>query len=338
MLAPALDRVPRVALAGGPTPLEYLPRFSAAVGAPVWIKRDDIGSLGLAGNKVRKLEYLLAAAQAAGATALLTVGALQSNHVRATASAAARLGMRCVALLGDDRPSAPVGNHLLDLLFGAEVEFMGPLSWAELDAALVGRSAALQAAGERPFAIPMGGSTGLGAIGLARGYAELVDQLAEAKVEAGRVVHASSSGGTSAGLEVGRAMVGHGPLIYGVAVAKTPGVLEDEITALANAAAGIIGLDRTWSAAEIHLDHDHLGPAYGVPTPEASAAIRLLARTEGILADPVYSGKALAGLIDLVRSGSDTGPLVFWHTGGTPALFDPHYGLPLAGEAARTDD
>lgn len=330
MLAPALDRVPRVALAGGPTPLEYLPRFSAAIGAPVWIKRDDVGSLGMAGNKVRKLEYLVAAAQAAGATALLTVGALQSNHVRATASAAARLGMRCVALLGDDRPSTPVGNHLLDLLFGAEVEFMGPLSWSALDAALDGRSAELRAAGERPFAIPMGGSTGLGAIGLARGYVELVDQLEAAHVEVSRIVHASSSGGTSAGLEVGRAMLGHGPQISGVAVAKTPGVLEEEIAVLANAAAEIIGLDRTWSAGDIRLDHNHLGPAYGVPTAGASAAIRLLARTEGILADPVYSGKALAGLIDLVQGGAEAGPVVFWHTGGTPALFDPHYGLPLA--------
>ena len=335
MLAIALDRLPRVALAVGPTPLEPLPRFSAAVGAPIWIKRDDVGSLGLAGNKVRKLEYLLAAAQAADATALLTVGALQSNHVRATASAAAKLGLRCIALLGDERPTSPVGNHLLDLLFGAEIEFMGPLSWAKLDAALEGRSAALRRTGERPFAIPMGGSTGLGAIGLARGYLELVEQLEAADVQASRIVHASSSGGTSAGLEVGRALLGHGPAIAGVAVAKTPGVLEEEVAVLANAAAGLLDLDHTWSAATIQLDHDHLGRAYGEPTPASSAAIRLLARTEGILADPVYSGKALAGLIDLVRSGSDPGPFVFWHTGGTPALFDPRYGLPLA---ASTDD
>ena len=329
MLAQALEAIPRVVLANGPTPLEFLPRFSAAVGAPIWAKRDDIGSLGMAGNKVRKLEYLVAAAQAAGATALVTVGALQSNHVRATASAAAKVGMRCVALLGDDRPDQPAGNHLLDLLFGAEVEFMGRVPWSVLDAALPGRSDGLRAEGERPFTIPMGGSTGLGAIGLARGYVELAGQLVEAGIEATRVVHASSSGGTSAGLEVGRALAGGGPAIAGVAVAKAPGVLEDEVATLANAAAAILGVGRTWSAADISLDHDHLGAAYGIPTTEASNAIRLLARTEGILADPVYSGKALAGLIDLVRLGSDPGPFVFWHTGGVPALFDPHYGLPL---------
>ena len=330
MLAQALEAIPRVVLASGPTPLEFLPRFSAAVGAPIWVKRDDIGSLGMAGNKVRKLEYLVAAAQATGATVLVTVGALQSNHVRATASAAAKVGMRCVALLGDDRPETPVGNHLLDLLFGAEVEFMGRVPWTVLDGALAGRSDRLRAAGERPFTIPMGGSTGLGAIGLARGYLELAGQLVEAGVEATKVVHASSSGGTSAGLEVGRALAGTGPAVAGVAVAKTPGVLEEEVAVLANAAAAILGLERTWSAADISLDHDHLGTAYGVPTAESSAAIRLLARTEGILADPVYSGKALAGLIDLARSGADPGPLVFWHTGGVPALFDPEYGLPLA--------
>ena len=333
MPAPALDSIPRVVLADGPTPLEFLPRFSAAVGAPIWIKRDDIGSLGMAGNKVRKLEYLVAAAEAAGATALVTVGALQSNHVRATASAAAKVGMRCVALLGDDRPATPVGNHLLDLLFGAEIEFMGPVPWSVLDAALEGCSERLRADGERPFTIPMGGSTGLGAIGLARGYLELAGQLADAGVDATKVVHASSSGGTSAGLEVGRALAGTGPAIAGVAVAKAPGILEDEVAVLANAAAALLGLGRTWSATEISLDHDHLGTAYGVQTAEASNAIRLLARTEGILADPVYSGKALAGLIDLVGHGSDPGPLVFWHTGGVPALFDPEYGLPLAGRS-----
>ncbi len=330
MFATALETIPRVFLASGPTPLEFLPRFSAAAGAPIWIKRDDVGSLGMAGNKVRKLEYLVAAAQAAGATALVTVGALQSNHVRATASAAAKVGMRCVALLGDDRPETPVGNHLLDLLFGAEVEFMGRVPWSALDAALEGRGEQLRVEGERPFTIPMGGSTGLGAIGLARGYLELAGQLADVGVDATTIVHASSSGGTSAGLEVGRALAGTGPAIAGIAVAKTPGVLEDEVAALANAAASILGLTRTWSATEIRLDHDHLGTAYGVPTAAASSAIRLLARTEGILTDPVYSGKALAGLVDLVRTGSDPGPFVFWHTGGVPALFDPDYGLPLA--------
>lgn len=330
MLGFRLDQLPRVTLAHGPTPLEYLPRFSEAVGAPIWIKRDDIESVGLAGNKVRKLEYSLAAALAEGATTVVTVGAVQSNHVRATACAVAKLDLRCVALLGGAPPAEPVGNHLLDLLFGAEVEFIGESSWTSLGAALGAKSLELQARGDRPFAIPMGGSTALGAIGLARGFIELAGQLADGGVTASRIVHASSTGGTQAGLEVGRALLAGGPLVQGIAVAKAPGELEAEIAELATAAGRQVGLDRSWSPRELLLDHDHVGSAYGAPTPAGQSAIRLLARTEGILTDPVYTGKALAGLIDLARSGVTTDPLVFWHTGGTSALFDPTYGLPLA--------
>ncbi|HTS14394.1 MAG TPA: pyridoxal-phosphate dependent enzyme [Candidatus Sulfotelmatobacter sp.] len=336
-MADRLADIPRVELTAWPTPLEPLPRFSEAVGAEVWIKRDDIGSLGLVGNKVRKIEYLAAAAMAEHATTLVTVGAAQSNHVRATASAAARIGLHCVALLGGYAPATPVGNHLLDLLYGADVRFIGGESWAALEAALEPACEDLRARGQRPFPVPMGGSTATGALGLVRGYLELRDQLATAGVAATRVIHASSSGGTQAGLEVGRALLGGGPLIHGVAVVKTSGELDAEIAALATEAAAGIGLTRRWDASDLVLDRGHAGSAYGEPTAESTQAIRLLARTEGILADPVYSGKALAGLIDHVVATGDPGPLVFWHTGGTPALFDPRYGLPLAANGATID-
>jgi len=319
----------RIDLMPGPTPLELLPRFSEAIGAEIWVKRDDVGSLGLVGNKVRKLEYLLADAVRQGASVLVTVGAAQSNHARATASAAAKLGLRCVLILSETSTAPPSGNHLLDLLFGAEVEFVDGASWDLLDATLAERCNELERGGERPYAIPMGGSTPLGALGLARGYLELGAQLAAQDVSAEAVIHASSSGGTQAGLELGRALVGRGPAIRGIAVAKSPGILEDDVAAIATGAAALVGLPRSWSAEEVILDYAQVGPGYGLPTPAGEAAIRLLAHTEGILTDPVYSGKGLAGLIDQVHRGLLHGPVVFWHTGGTPALFDPIHGAAL---------
>lgn len=321
----------RLDLTLGPTPLASLPRFSEAVGAEVWAKRDDIGSLGLLGNKVRKLEYLVADAERLGATVLVTVGAVQSNHARTTACAAARLGLRCVLILGGAERSNPSGNYLLDRLFGADVELVEGAEWDGLEAVLAQRCRELEQEGERPYRIPAGGSTPIGALGLARGYLELAEQLAERNLGPELIVHATSSGGTQAGLEVGREIAGRGPSILGVAVAKSPGVLEVEIASIATDAARLVGMDRTWLPQEVTIDHSQRGQAYGVPTEASQAAMRLLARTEGILTDPVYTAKALAGLIDRVRDGRVHGPVVFWHTGGTPALFDPTLGQPLIG-------
>jgi len=250
------------------------------------------------------------------------VGAVSFKKARATACAAAKLGLRCVLILSATSSKVPGGNQLLDLLFGAEIEFVEGDSWDLLEHALTARCGELRREGQRPYSIPMGGSTPLGALGLARGYLELAAQLTDQKITAEAVIHASSSGGTQAGLELGRALLGDGPAIRGIDVAKAPGILEEDVAAIATAAATLLGLERSWSPDEVTMDHGQLGAGYGLPTPAGEAAIRLLARTEGILTDPVYSGKGLAGLIDQVRRGVLRGPVVFWHTGGTPAIFD----------------
>ena len=319
----------RVELTLAPTPLHALPRFSQEIGVEVWAKRDDIGPIGLLGNKVRKLEFLIADAQRMDANVLVTVGAVQSNHARTTACAAAMLGLRCVLILGGAESGTPSGNYLLDRLFGAEVELVAGAAWDELEPMLAKKCRDLEEDGQRPYLIPAGGSTPVGALGLARGYLELAEQLAARSLTPELIVHATSSGGTQAGLEVGRAILRGGPRILGVAVAKSPGVLEAEVAEIATNAARLAGLERTWGSGEVAIDHSQQGPAYGVPTDTGQAAIRLLVRTEGILTDPVYSGKALAGLIDQGSSGSLRGPVVFWHTGGTPALFDSNLGPPL---------
>jgi len=319
----------RVDLTLGPTPLHMLPRFSREVGVEVWAKRDDIGSIGLLGNKVRKLEFLVADAQRIGANVLVTVGAVQSNHARTTACAAAMLGLRCVLILGGAESGTPSGNYLLDRLFGAEVELVAGARWDELEPMLAKKCRDLEEEGQHPYLIPAGGSTPVGALGLARGYLELAEQCAARDLTPELVVHATSSGGTQAGLEVGRAILGRGPRILGVAVAKAPGVLEVEVAEIATDAARLAGMDRTWRQDEVAIDHSQRGDAYGASTAASQEAIRLLAHTEGILTDPVYSGKALAGLLDQARQDRVRGPVVFWHTGGTPALFDSNLGSPL---------
>jgi D-cysteine desulfhydrase family pyridoxal phosphate-dependent enzyme len=326
---------PREALAGrveltlAPTPLHVLSRFSQEIGVEVWAKRDDAGSVGLLGNKVRKLEFLIADAERLDATVLVTVGAIQSNHARTTACAAAMRGLRCVLILGGKDAVAPSGNYLLDQLFGAEVELVAGAEWDELEPMLAQKCRDLEGEGERPYLIPAGGSTPVGALGLARGYLELAEQLDAHNLTPELIVHATSSGGTQAGLEVGRAILGRGPRILGVAVAKSSDVLEAEVAEIATDAARLVGIERSWALHDVAIDHSQRGQGYGVPTAASEAAIRLLAHTEGILTDPVYSGKALAGLIDQGRNGRLRGPVVFWHTGGTPALFDADLGLPL---------
>src|SRR5438552_5721805 len=223
----------RVDLTLAPTPLHALPRFSQEIGVEVWAKRDDIGSVGLLGNKVRKLEFLIADAERMNANVLVTVGAIQSNHARTTACAAALSGLRCVLILGGADAAAPSGNYLLDRLFGAEVELVAGAEWDRLEPRLAKKCRDLEEEGQRPYLIPAGGSTPVGALGLVRGYLELAEQLDARNLTPELIVHATSSGGTQAGLEVGRAILGRGPRILGVAVAKSPGVLEAEVAEIA---------------------------------------------------------------------------------------------------------
>jgi D-cysteine desulfhydrase family pyridoxal phosphate-dependent enzyme len=312
--------LPRLRLASLPTPFHRLHRFSEAIGAEVWIKRDDVGSIGLAGNKVRKLEYVLADARDQGADAIVIIGAEQSNAARATAAACAQLGLRCVLVLSGEEPSGPpTGNLLLDDLFGAEIQFAGDVGWEELRAASERLSDDLRAEGATPYTLPAGSSSPLGAVGFVAAWFELREQMRDAGVEASTLFYAASSGGTQAGLTLGRAISGDpaAPALRAIGVAPD---LTPDVDALARGAASLIGADAEIPPAQI--DMSFAGAGYAIPTPEGNEAIRLLASTEGIVCDPVYSGKALAALV----AAEHDGPAVFWHTGGYHALFAPRYG------------
>jgi D-cysteine desulfhydrase family pyridoxal phosphate-dependent enzyme len=313
----------RFRLAHLPTPLERMSHLGQALGRPeIWIKRDDQTGLATGGNKTRKLELLVGDALGQGAEVLLTVGAVQSNHCRQTAAAAARAGLGCVLVLRGDPPpeKAWTGNLLLDDLLGARIHWSGDQD--PLDA-LEAAAAAEKAAGLKPYAIPYGGSNALGAAAYALAFEELWDQMYEAKLSFDRVIFASSSGGTQAGLIVGAKVCGYEGQVLGISVDKTGGQLRSTVEALLEPVAQHLGLELSVGPADVHIDDDFVGGGYAILTAAEAEAIRLVAQKEGILLDPVYTGKAMAGLIGLVRRG-EIGPyerVLFWHTGGTPALF-----------------
>jgi 1-aminocyclopropane-1-carboxylate deaminase/D-cysteine desulfhydrase len=307
----------RQALTPTPTPLQRAPRFGAALGREVWIKRDDIGSIGYAGNKIRKLEFL--APELGDADTLLIVGALQSNAARATAAFAAATGRRCVLLIPAEAPatSPPAeGNALLGALFGAELRHLGAVGWAAAERASHEVAAELEGHGARCAVLPAGCSSPRGALGFVAAHAELQAQLGEAELDAAAIVHASSSCGTAAGLLLGRALHG-GPPVVSVDVGRLFEPVEERILGLAEGAAALLGHDRLVGPGDLGVTYDFVGEGYASPTPECLEAIRLLARTEGIVCDPVYSGKALAALAAVPGSG----PVVFWHTGGAQSVF-----------------
>lgn len=319
-----LARIPRISLAHLPTPLEPAPRLGEALGVPrLWVKRDDLTGLALGGNKARKLEYLMAEALEQGADTVLTTGGVQSNHARMTAAAACRLGLRAVLVLADPPPPTEQGNLLLDRLFGAEVQFLPGADLAEMHAALERAAAALRAEGRKPYIIPVGGSTPLGCLGYARAVEELAAQAAASRLRIDAMVVAVGSTGTLAGMLLGCRQFLPETRVYGVSVSPAAGPGRRKCARIAAEAAALLGLDWRPAPEEIPIFDDWLGPGYGFPTPEGLEAIRLAARTEGYLLDPVYTGKAAAGLLDHVRRGlvppGET--VVFIHTGGQPALF-----------------
>jgi 1-aminocyclopropane-1-carboxylate deaminase/D-cysteine desulfhydrase-like pyridoxal-dependent ACC family enzyme len=324
----ALAAPPRVSLATLPTALEPGPTLPG--GARLWVKRDDLTGLGMGGNKARKLELLCGAAQAEGADTLVTVGAGQSNHCRMTAAAGARLGWPVHLVLGGDAPATPAGNQLLSTLFGAEAHFPGVTAWPALEEAKDAVAADLRAAGRHPYAIPIGGSTPVGAVGFAAAFVELRDQCRAVNIAPRAVVHATSSGGTHAGLLAGRAVVAAAgdpvPDLLAFAVAK--GILIDPgyTAELADAALDHVGIgDVRVDERDVHLDGGALGLDYGEPTAAADAALRWAARHGGWVLDRVYTAKAFAGLLALAEEGrwGEDDDVVFWHTGGQPALFAP---------------
>lgn len=320
-----LTRFPRLEFIGAPTPLEYLPRFSDYLGREIFIKRDDVTPLAMGGNKVRKLEFLAADALREGADTLVTAGAIQSNHVRQTAAVAAKLGLHCVALLENPIGTQAEnylsnGNRLLLDLFNVQVEMCAALD--DPDAQLQELATRIEAQGFRPYVIPVGGSNALGALGYVESALEIAQQC-EGAVNLSSVVVASGSAGTHAGLAVGLEHLLPETELIGVTVSRSVADQKPKVVALQQAVARELELS---SAAEITLWDEYFAPGYGTPNEEGMEAVKLLARLEGILLDPVYSGKAMAGLIDGIsqKRFKDQGPILFIHTGGAPALFAYH--------------
>jgi D-cysteine desulfhydrase family pyridoxal phosphate-dependent enzyme len=324
----ALKAFPRIPLAHLPTPLERLPKLSAHAGGPeIWVKRDDCTGLAFGGNKTRKLEFLLGEARAAGADTVVTVGGVQSNHARQTAAAAARVGMQCELVLPRVVPRAGVeydegGNVLLDRLLGARV-FVVP-DEAAAAREIQARLAAAEARGGRAVAYPPGGSTPTGALGYVNAALELDAQLAETSEGApafARIYLAASTGGTLAGLLCGLEMAGRSIPVTGVCVAGPSAALRESLGRLTGEVRTLLGLSRPASENFTLLD-GYLGEGYGVPSSASRDAIRRCAQLEGLLLDPVYTAKAMAALLeDAARGESGDAPVLFWHTGGTPALF-----------------
>ena len=320
-----LTRFPRLEFIGAPTPLEYLPRFSDYIGRDIFIKRDDVTPLAMGGNKLRKLEFLAADALREGADTLVTAGAIQSNHVRQTAAVAAKLGLNCVALLENPMGTKAEnylsnGNRLLLDLFNVQVEMCDALT--DPNAQLAELATRIEAQGFRPYVIPVGGSNALGALGYVESALEIAQQC-EGTVAISSVVVASGSAGTHAGLAVGLEQLMPEAELIGVTVSRKVADQLPKVVTLQQEVARSLELT---AKAGITLWDDYFAPGYGIPNDEGMEAVKLLARLEGILLDPVYTGKAMAGLIDGIsqKRFKDEGPILFVHTGGAPALFAYH--------------
>ncbi|MEW6271405.1 MAG: pyridoxal-phosphate dependent enzyme [Thermodesulfobacteriota bacterium] len=301
------------ALVHAPTPLDEAPRLSDALGVRVLVKRDDQTGLALGGNKARKLALLVADAVERGCDTLIATGGAQSNFARMTAAAAARCGLACRLVLAGEKPVNHTGNLILDELFGATLEFAGTGHWSRLEERVAALAAEL---GPRAYPMPVGGATPIGALAYVRAADEL---LAQIESPPDWIVLADGTGGTHAGLLAG---LPASVRVLGVDVARPPVPLAKRIPALAREAAALAG--RPAPAGELLLA-DHTGPHYGAITDECRDAVRLVARSEGLVLDPVYTGKAMAGLIAAARAGRLSGTVVFWHTGGAPALFAEEY-------------
>lgn len=322
-----LSRFPRVRLAHAPTPLEPLTALSKHLGGPrLFVKRDDSTGLALGGNKTRKLEFLIADALAEGADTVVTGGGIQSNHVRQTAAAAAKSGLACELLLQravpwNDPDYEQTGNVFLDRLLGARlhIEEAGRDRMTELTR-IAGE---VEARGGKPYVIPGGGSNATGALGYVACAQEMLSQANDAGIAIDYVVHPTGSGGTQAGLVAGFAGLNAGVETIGIDIVADADEVTLSATEIVGATADKLGLDTMPAQDAVVVKTGYSGEAYGLPTPEMVEAVELTARLEGLVLDPVYTGKTMAGLIDLVRTGffrpEDT--VVFLHTGGMPALF-----------------
>jgi len=313
---------PRVSLGFFPTPLVELSNLAAALRGPrIFMKRDDQTGLALGGNKTRKLEFILGDALAQGCDTIISAGAEQSNHCRQTAAAAARLNLECHLVLGGAEPRQARGNLLLDKIMGSHIHWAGDHRKGEDIPQLFEQ---LKLAGKRPYVVPYGGSNELGAIAFTEATRELLSQAGD--IPFTHIVFASSSGGTHAGLMLGKIIHGQGYRLVGIDIDKeATGEMpfDQHILSLANRSAALLEVDHVFTRDELTLNPHYLGEGYAVVGDLEREAISLTARTEGILVDPVYTGRAMGGLIQMIRGGEidshDT--VLFWHTGGAPALF-----------------
>ncbi|HMD89718.1 MAG TPA: D-cysteine desulfhydrase family protein [Anaerolineaceae bacterium] len=313
--------IPRVRFAILPTPVESLPRLSTALEGPhLWVKRDDMTGLAFGGNKTRKLEFVMAEVQANGARTLITVGAAQSNHCRQTAAMAARFGLDCILVLSGD-PSVNIsGNVLIDRLFHAEIVWTNRNERSKVLEKTFDRA---WSEGRRPYLIPLGASNATGALA----YADAFNELMQQHVNPDWIVHASSSGGTQAGLLLGARRTRWQGKILGISVDNPAQELKTTVAALASEASERLGDMILFNPEDVLVNDDYLGAGYGVMGDLERHAIRLFAQQEGLLLDPVYTGRAAGGLIDLIQKGffKHEETVLFWHTGGTPALFAEPY-------------
>jgi D-cysteine desulfhydrase family pyridoxal phosphate-dependent enzyme len=329
--------IPRVKLTDLPTPLEEMPRFAQALDGPrLLIKRDDQTGLCLGGNKARKLEFIMADAKNQGATVIITTGGPQTNHGRMTIAAAVKLGMKPVLVPMGAEPKKISGNLLVDLIMGAEIHYVPEVKdeglssydrWRrgleDVDNKMEEIAAGYRAKGEKPYIIQMGGTSVQGTIGYVNASVELLTQLNEQGIKADYIVTAVGTGGTYTGLLLGMKMLNSSLKVLGISVTAKAYLFEPLITYQASEAAELLGKDTIIEAEEIEIYDQYIGAGYGHPTKEAAEAIKRLARTEGIITDPVYTGKVVAGIIDLVNQGRFTKKetVIFLHSGGVPGLF-----------------
>lgn len=322
-----LSRFPRVSLAHLPTPLEFMPRLSKHLGGPdIYVKRDDCTGLGTGGNKTRKLEFLVADAIEKNADVIITQGAVQSNHARQTAAAACKVGMECELIFEKrvedaDEAYQQSGNVLLDRIFGANISEVDKGS--DMNAAMETLAEELRGKGKTPYIVPGGGSNPIGALGYIDCALEFMSQANHDRIVIDHVVHATGSAGTQAGLIVGLKATSSNIPLLGIGVNAPKDVQEEKVWKLAVETADYVGAPGCVQREDIVANCDYVGDGYGVPTQSMNDAVMLAARLEGLLFDPVYSGKGLAGLIDLVTTGyfADAKSIVFVHTGGSAGLF-----------------
>jgi L-cysteate sulfo-lyase len=317
-----MKQTPRLHFAHLPTPIERLPRLSEVLGGPqILVKRDDQTGLAFGGNKTRKLEFLVAEALEQGARTLISGGALQSNHCRQTAAAAARFGLDCILVLNGEMPDHPSANLLLDQLFGAEIVTIADRNLRDQTLQNTFENAVTD--GRKPYLVPYGGSSATGALG----YAFAMEELMKQSVVPDWIIFATSSGGTHAGLVLGQRAFGYKGKVLGISIDEPEDWLKTLVSKLASDASAKMGERIEFKREDVLANDRYCQAGYGILTDAEREAVQLFARNEGLLLDPVYTGRAAAGMIDLIRKGffKKNETVLFWHTGGQPALFAEKY-------------